>query len=507
MEKGNNAPNNVAKFSAERMAFLNQLNQNALRNQQNLNTSIKKEEKILKNSPIISKDDPNMLMYGYPDIKFSKNVNENCKIILFFGENKEMFINTLINIYRDITFEDKFRYKLQTSNSNGLFQIYNIKARSFKYHLKIICFPNFIQNKKDLLKYETILELLDLFDKNKIPNRIHYIFITLEETKKFDNNEITLFYLFINLFHKEKLKDKIMILHSTNNFGEIQQQNLQLINNLFKLENDHFLTDDNFDTYFSSLFNPEFHYINNNIIFDKSANEGWKKLNEKIKLLESKISSSKSEAIVNTKKKLIDDIIKSNDINIINQILGEFKNYNRKEFIILMYFLVNSNIKNDISKYIIFAYDKIYEPKKLCTTEINFVKGDKYFQRNLQIYSKLIFTNLGKINGVNCDLDDKILMSVKNIFTSKLLLLNLSHNKITDLNIISKEAFNSIQTLDLSYNNISSITIFSNYKCNNLRTLNLSNNEIQDIKSFSNDDLSDFIKLENYIYQIIRLQN
>ena len=497
MEKGNNTHNNIARFSGERLAFLNQLNQNEIRNQQNSNTPIRKEEKILLDSPIISKDDPNMIIYGYPEVKFSKNVNENCKIILFFGENKEMFISTLINIYRDITFEDKFRYKLQSSNSNGLFQIYNIKARSFKYHLKVICFPNFIKNKKDLLKYETILEFLDLFTKNKIPNRIHYIFITLDEAKKFDNNEIILFYIIINLFQQEKLKDKIIVFHSSNNFGEIQQQNLKLIDNLFKLGGDYFLCDDNFDSYFSSLFNPEFHYVNNKIIFDKNAKEAWKKLDEKIKLLENKISSCKSEEIVNNNKKLIEDIIKTNDINVINQNLGELKNYNRKEFIILLYFLINSNIKNDISKYILFSYDKIYESQKFCTTVINFVKGDKYFQRNLLIYSKIIFTNLLKISGINSDLTDKILMGVKNIFSSKLTLLNLSHNKFSELNIISKEAFNSIQTLDLSYNNISNITIFGTYKCNNLKTLNLSNNEIQEIRCFANDDLSNFKKLES----------
>ena len=43
-----------------------------------------------------------------------------------------MFINSLINIYRDITSEDKFRYKLVPNNSGSLFEIYDIKARSLK---------------------------------------------------------------------------------------------------------------------------------------------------------------------------------------------------------------------------------------------------------------------------------------------------------------------------------------------------------------------------------------
>ena len=87
-----------------------------------------------------------------------------------------MFINSLINIYRDITSEDKFRYKLVPNNSGSLFEIYDIKARSLKYNTKIICFKNFNQNKKDFLKYETMLELCNLFIEDKITKKLHYNF-------------------------------------------------------------------------------------------------------------------------------------------------------------------------------------------------------------------------------------------------------------------------------------------------------------------------------------------
>ena len=182
--------NNVGRFKGNILDFINKCNKNEQRNQQNSSNRPKIEDKILPNSEIISKEDSDMIIYKYPDehIKFPKNVAENCKILLFFGENKEMFINAFINIYRDIIPEDKFRYKLVPSKSCNLFQIYDIKARTKKYNARIICFPNFFENKKDFLKYETVNELCDLFIKNKMIKKFHYIFITLDEAKQIDKN-------------------------------------------------------------------------------------------------------------------------------------------------------------------------------------------------------------------------------------------------------------------------------------------------------------------------------
>ena len=490
--------NNVGKFRGNILDFINKCNQNAQRNQNNSSTKSTIQDKILPNSEILSKEDPNMIIYKYPntDIRFPKNVAENCKILLFFGENKEMFINSFINIYRDIVPDDNVRYKLVPSNSGKLFQIYDIKARTFKYNTRIICFPNFFENKKDFVKYETLNELCDLFIKNKMVKKLHYIFITLDEAKKIDKNELTFFYLFINLFSKEKIKDKIMVLYSTNKFNGSQNDNLKIINDIFTFEKDDlFLFEENYDSYFGSLFNPEFHYINNNVIYDKKSNEEYKKLLEKMAIIEKKIFQSKCEEINMNKVNLIKNMISSEDINIINQIKYELKDLDRKELILLFYFLINSSSKNNISKFIVFLFENINNSEKFTTSGITLVK-DKCFQRNLILYSKMVFTFLEKVIFSNCDLDNNTLISVKNIFTSKLSLLNLSKNKLTDITMINKEAFSSIKNMDLSYNKISNINIFSTYKCNNLKILNLSNNEISDIKAFSNEDSSNFNKLE-----------
>ena len=319
----------------------------------------------------------------------------------------------------------------------------------------------------------------------------------MDEEKRINKNELTFFYLSVNLFSKEKLRDKIMVLYSSNKFNENTNENLKIINNVFNYDKDDcFLFEENFDTYISCLFNPEFHYINNKILYDKNNKQEYNKLYEKMVLIEKKINQSKSELINMNMVNLIKNIISAPDLSIITQIINELKNFDKKELIILLYFLINSYTKNDISKFIIFLFEKINEPKKFPTSEITLIK-DKYFQRNLILYSKIVFTFLEKVKISNCDLNNEKLTNIKNIFTSKLTLLNLSQNKISDLSIINKEAFNSLQNLDLSNNIITNINIFGTFKFNNLKILNLSNNEISDIKVFSNEDSSNFNKLEN----------
>ena len=71
-------------------------------------------------------------------------------------------------------------------------------------------------------------------------------------------------------------------------------------------------------------------------------------------LIEKKINQSKSELINMNMVNLIKNIISSPDLSIITQIINELKNFDKKELIILLYFLINSYTKNDISKFIIF---------------------------------------------------------------------------------------------------------------------------------------------------------
>jgi hypothetical protein len=60
-----------------------------------------------------------MKIYEYPEYPYPEEpykfipltVANNAKIILFLGNAQESFINSFINIYRDISFKDNFRHK------------------------------------------------------------------------------------------------------------------------------------------------------------------------------------------------------------------------------------------------------------------------------------------------------------------------------------------------------------------------------------------------------------
>ena len=496
--KNNDNDVKINKFSGDKKSFLNILSSNALKyhNINKTNSSNIKEDlipKLLSNSEIISKENPNMIIYKYPNDKLPKNISNNCKVLLFFGDKQNMFVNTFINFYRDISFEDNFRYKIESEIFND-FKIYEIKGRNIKYNIKIICFPNFIQNKNDFVKSETIKKLNDLF-KSEILNRINYIFLALDETKCLDNKEITFFYLFANLFNKENIKKRIMVLFASNKSNEKPEDNIKIINNLFNYKKDHLLFGENYDSYFSSLFEPEFYYINNNILYEKNnGNEEMKKLYEKMKIIENKINSSKSEKIDKEKVDFINKILTYEDNHTL-AIFKELEKCDRHKTIIYLYFLLNCDINKDISKIIIKLYNMINETQKLPTTKINFFK-DEYLKRYLSIYSKLQLPDLGEINGEKCDLNDNDLKSLQKLFTSKLKKLYFQNNQISDITIL-KDAFSNIQDLVLCNNNISNINILSINKCNNLVTLNLSHNKITDISAFSNGDSSNFQNLKS----------
>ena len=87
------------------------------------------EEKILEGSEIFSEEDPDMTIYEYP--KYTLR-DSNYKVLVFFGNSQASFINTFINTYRDISFDDKFRYTIEKKNcqedKKNLFSIYNIKS-------------------------------------------------------------------------------------------------------------------------------------------------------------------------------------------------------------------------------------------------------------------------------------------------------------------------------------------------------------------------------------------
>jgi Leucine-rich repeat (LRR) protein len=63
--------------------------------------------------------------------------------------------------------------------------------------------------------------------------------------------------------------------------------------------------------------------------------------------------------------------------------------------------------------------------------------------------------------------------------------LNLSNNKIDDINLLSQFKIDSLKELKLNNNEIENITVLNNVPFRKLRTINLINNKISDISVFA----------------------
>ena len=218
--------------------------------------------KIIENSEIISKENQDMIIYKYPKIQI-----KDSKIILLIGYNPEEFINSFINVYSDINYEDKFRYKIEASNSNDSYKLYNIKARSTNYDLKIISMQS---SKKNI---DFIKNLLNIFYKEKIIDFISCIFITLEEKNHLNNIGIISFLLLIILFKYENLKDRINIIYSSENslYKNLNENQEQNNNNKIILHE-----------YFNNpaiikIYNPKYFFINNNTLYETNKENEYKR--------------------------------------------------------------------------------------------------------------------------------------------------------------------------------------------------------------------------------------
>ena len=388
----------------------------------------------------------------------------------------------MINSYRDISFNDKFRYKIDINNNNNSILIYNIKPRTEKYNIKIISFPYFNQKKKIFKNYKLMIEFFDILE-NEIPKKIHYIFLTIDEKKKLDKSEIIFFYLFINLFKKEHLKNRINILITPDDsLKNTQKNNTEIIINLFNTD---FLFEENVSqNFFSSLLNKKLFYINSKIIFvnNENSEKEWKILNDEIIKLKNKISSASSIYVDNDKIDLMKDIFSSKEKH---RRLPKFDICEREIKIILMNYLLNYDPANN--NLILNLYNKIENKHyDINEKEIDF----SYLESNklLYIFSKIKFNNLKAIKYSKKDLNDEYLNLLSNLFSTNLKSLNLSNNKITNMKIFNNENnLINLENLDLSFNNITNINVLTKFKFPNLNKLVLSHNKIIDIDCLENE--------------------
>ena len=435
---------------------------------------IKQEEpKILEGSKILSNEKPEMVIYQYPNKK-NKNFINNSKILLFIGNNQYQFINAFINIYRDISYEDNIRYKIDNTDANSFnnYKIYYIKSRSAKYNITIISIP---WNKDEFMN-----DILNIFNMNDIPKRINYICITLEEKKELNNKGIITLLTIFNIFEKNSIKNNIMILYSKDDTKYIYKEN-----------NKKLLFSEYSDIKLESIYNPQFFFINNEIIYEKNENNKteWIKLDKEIKIIQNKIKDSISLIYDNTRINLFRDIL-SNDSTKYRKLTSDFGKYKKTEQIFIINYLLNCKTTLELSALILFLYNKILGNKKEITINNNDIKLEQNdnLKNTLYILSKVKFKKLNYLYSNNCDLIDVDLDSIKNLFSKNLIEIDLSKNNIKDISIFNNEEnLINLNKLNLSYNKIDNVNHLVNCKLSSLIELNLSHNEISDINCLQNN--------------------
>ena len=453
-----------------------------------------KEDKIFPKSEILSKENPNMTIYKYPNIQFSEHEDKNCKIILFLGGAQHNFINAFINIYRNISFKDNFRYKIDSNIKQNEIMIYDIKAYDIKknYNIKIISIPFCKEKNKNYII--NLLEVLKNMTKNikNIKSRINLICYTFEESISDLNinhlNEIKFYKYFVNFLN---IRDKLLFLCSANESLE-QDNKKDYIINLFNFDKNDYL-------YEEKVFKDDFIFINSKFIYenDNNTENNWNILMEKFQLIQDKIKTNKAEYFEKEKFWFFDDLL----IDKVEEIKVKLNKFKYKEAFLFIYFLQIMNFNEDKSNIILYLYNRlikdIHSHKKIDTddNELIFI-DDKIGNKALNFLSKLNFKNLQSIHFHNCSIVDKDIYLLKNLITSNLEYLDLSKNQIQNLNtLFENDVFSNLKMLNLSNNNIINISSLSNIKFNNLEKLYLNSNKIIDIECFELNDNFDKLKL------------
>ena len=125
--------------------------------------------------------------------------------------------------------------------------------------------------------------------------------------------------------------------------------------------------------------------------------------------------------------------------------------------------------------------------------EIEFI-DNKNFRIIIRLLYKINFSNLKKIIFKNCELYDDNSILLNHLITTNLERLDLSFNKLNELNLIFTEKIENLRDLDLSHNNLSDISVFIDSKLINLINLDLSYNNISNIECLGKK--TNFNKLE-----------
>ena len=437
------------------------------------------KSRIIPDPDKILEQNENITIYEYPNIRFTKQENGNCKTILMIGNSQDDLINILINILCNISFSDNIRYSINKNNDDNI-KIYDIYSNNKKkvHNIKIISICNANQI-NDIFK-ENIINLF----RDKIPrNKIHLVCFVFRENKIYLNENEKIFYKFIvNLFD---LKDKLLFLISTKVENDNSNKNNKYsIHEFLNYNRFEFMSDENFK------LSPEYLLINNKYIFENDENN-WKNIEEKIQIIIDKLTSS-GTILTEERKSIMELIFIYKEKNII----PKFSSFQNREKKIFIYYLIDRKKylcedSSDLSLRLINntfkdESDVIYRTEQ----KINFFKNEN-ISKYLYFFYVLSFdfNNLESAVITHCGMDDNETILLEQILTSKIKYLILNNNNIKDLTWLNKrQIYNNLSKLDLSFNNIENISFLSNCKFNNLRLLYLNSNKITNIESLKNNN-------------------
>ena len=437
------------------------------------------KSRIIPDPDKILEQKENITIYEYPNIRFTKQENGNCKTILMIGNSQDDLINILINILCNISFSDNIRYSINKNNDDNI-KIYDIYSNNKKkvHNIKIISICNANQI-NDIFK-ENIINLF----RDKIPrNKIHLVCFVFSENKIYLNENEKIFYkLIVNLFD---LKDKLLFLISTKVENDNSNKNNKYsIHEFLNYNRFEFMSDENFK------LSPEYLLINNKYIFENDGNN-WKNIEEKIQIIIDKLTSS-GTILTEERKSIMELIFFNKEKNVV----PKFSSFQNREKKIFIYYLIDRKKylcedSSDLSLRLINntfkdESDVIYRTEQ----KINFFKNEN-ISKYLYFFYVLSFdfNNLESAVITYCGMDDNETILLEQILTSKIKYLILNNNNIKDLTWLNKrQIYNNLSKLDLSFNNIENISFLSNCKFNNLRLLYLNSNKITNIESLKNNN-------------------
>ena len=475
---------------------------NAIKPVQSINN-----KKLLPKSKYISKEN-DLSIYQYPIIEFSDLEKFYCKNILILGINQIPFIENLINFCSNISYEDDIRYKSQTIKENNIkpFFIYNIKGMNC---IRIISFPDF-NSKNYIFNYEkTFISLLRIFEQ--ITSKIDYVFFLYDdEILELNEYEKISLLIIFNLFN-ESLKENFIFLYNS----KLNENNIinkeKVLNCILNNNNNN---ENSFINQLIFLKNCEFISMNYKIIFESNkgnAKNDWDNLMNYNKYILNKITSSERNDVSEKKKILLNGIFNFAEAKTKN-IIKELLTYQKKELLFWIDFLINIKklFKIDISQILLGLYNNLYKDNNevinIKDRKISFINANN-IDDIIYLISNINYSKLNDIIFQNCRLDNKNLNLLGNIFEFDLIHLNLSDNKISELNVFNNKIYNNLTELDLSNNNILDISPLFNSKMINLKKLNLSYNIINELKDIEKNNFEFIEYLDLSHNKIVDINN